>query len=281
MTYIPRSLTLLCVEYIAKKGIVYTANDIDLNSLELVKLYKENNKNWENVMEFACYKGYIDVLETMHRNNIIMSDYWNPLIKAAEYGHLNIVQYIYENIFINEKDHNAIRTIGYECVRRAAEKNYLEIVQYLACNGANVNSNFDYTSPLLMAICHGNIKMVECLINAKADVYTNCLNLLLKATEYGHIEIIKIILIDNRIINKVYSSNMIKELLQLAAENGHLEVLQYFCKMDKTGVAIHADDNYAFRYANKRGHLTTLKFIIENYGLNINLDHFGLNMVAI
>ena len=54
--------------------------------------------------------------------------------------------------------------------------------------------------------------------------------------------------------------------LRYASENGHLFVVQFLVS---EGADIHVDNEYALRYASRKGHLSVVQFLVSE-GANIH-----------
>jgi hypothetical protein len=60
---------------------------------------------------------------------------------------------------------------------------------------------------------------------------------------------------------------MEKELID-ASHNGHLSLVKLLLE---SGANIHADDNYAIKWASRNGHLCVVKLLLK-YGAEVNAD---------
>ena len=95
------------------------------------------------------------------------------------------------------------------CVQ-SARYGYLELVKYLAENGADINANNDYA--FRQSARYGHLEVVKYLVeHGRADIHAN--------NDYA---------------------------LGLSAKNGHLDVVKFLVE---NGANIHADNDYALRWS--------------------------------
>ena len=88
---------------------------------------------------------------------------------AAVFGHLDVVRYLAEN----GADFNAAATngSGYNALTGAGASGHTEIVRWLLEHGANPNYRYGAGySPLLTAAANGHLEIVKLLVNHGADV---------------------------------------------------------------------------------------------------------------
>src|SRR6185436_15296859 len=63
----------------------------------------------------------------------------------------------------------------------------------------------------------------------------------------------------------------IKHILQLSADNGHLEVVKYL--IEKHNADIHADNDAALWLSARDGHLEIVKYLVEKHNADIHADN--------
>ena len=89
----------------------------------------------------------------------------NPLMLAAFSNNLPIVKKLVDIKKVK------VNKTGWSALHYAASKGYLEIVQFLISNGADVNAKSpNETTPLMMASRYGHIQVVRLLLTSGADL---------------------------------------------------------------------------------------------------------------
>jgi len=290
-----KSLKLLSVEVIINENIEYNNGpdncNIDINSNELIELYKKCGNDWNNVLIFACGKGYLDIVKLMindvdcillsTENINLSSEAFQCAVKA---GHLEIIQFFIENIF-NKSD---IIACGKWAIVAAAKHNHLHIIKYFVENSCIFNNfieNNDFIGPynrygpfgvfgprepiqiynkaFYHASDQGHLDVIKYLINF-VDIQSNENWAVIGAAAQGHLDIVKYLCDAGA---NVRDRNELA--LSLASEHGHLEVVKYLIEDAHDKSNIHAYDDYALRYASYRGHLKVVKYLCE-MGANIH-----------
>ncbi|XP_063231947.1 uncharacterized protein LOC134536217 [Bacillus rossius redtenbacheri] len=224
-------------------------------------------------------KGVLELLLSKGAN--IMSKDKNErtaLHFASKNGHLNIVQclldymkkkefirdsYKFRNLLIDGL--NAQEKEGKTPLFIAAEFNHLEVIQYLAEKGADVNiCSRDGYSPLYVALLKGNMEIVH-FLKDKALVDTGTSNgwtLMHTAATNGHLNVIehlKTIDADVNACNKYGQTP-----LHIAAKKNKVDVLQYLIK---EGAVLDVQDTIfgwtALNYAIKEEHQDIVQHLLE------------------
>lgn len=95
-----------------------------------------------------------------------------PLIVAATYGHLGVVRLLVEA----GADLEAYDYEGFTALVNATTAAQPHVVQYLIEKGVAVDQTTDLMSgtPLMVACLHGSLGIVQCLVDAGADVSYTC-----------------------------------------------------------------------------------------------------------
>ena len=103
---------------------------------------KLNARNDEPLCR-ACESGHLDIVRYLHENGIELSARNDePLCRACESGHLDVVRYLHENgIELNARNN--------EPLCRACESGHLDVVRYLYENGVDLNARNN--EPLCLA----------------------------------------------------------------------------------------------------------------------------------
>ncbi|MGX9691385.1 ankyrin repeat domain-containing protein [Achromobacter anxifer] len=144
----------------------------------------------------------------------------------------------------------------------AAEHGRLEVVKYLASQGAHINTRRDLEDrrdrALLMASGNGHLEVVEFLVSAGADIHFVGDCILRWAAGNGQLEVVKFLMDKGA---DVHASGPRGDTLKEAAENGHLKVVRYLVEK---GANIHASDNRALKKAAGNGHIDVVELLLKN-----------------
>ncbi|KCB44987.1 ankyrin repeat protein [Bordetella hinzii 5132] len=144
----------------------------------------------------------------------------------------------------------------------AAEHGRLEVVKYLASQGAHINTRSDLEDrrdrALLTASGNGHLEVVEFLVSAGADIHFHRDCILRWAAGNGQLEVVKF-LIDKGA--DIHASGPRGDTLKEAAENGHLKVVRYLVEK---GANIHASENRALKKAAGNGHIDVVELLLEH-----------------
>lgn len=126
--------------------------------------------------------------------------------EAVRFGHLNIVEMIFENGAETEVN-------GY-LVTVAKLKGFTDIIEYLAGKGIKVDTNYD-DEALRWASGLGHLDIIELLLGKGANIHANDDDALHTACFNGNTEVVKFLL-----ENVSIDSRSIGSLLDLARRNG-------------------------------------------------------------
>lgn len=244
------------------KRIFYSFKD---DMLVWYKLYKNN-------VRFLCKHGRIDVIKFMHQRqeSLIVHGVWrhHDLVgTAAEYGQLDLLQWLHENKIGDRLYTDAMWT--------AVSNGHLKVVKWLHNNGiidplamkmAVERGHFDIAkwlhkqkyscdkSYITYAASHGNLKMVKLLHKNVTgwSHYPGEISAIDVAAKKGYLEIVKFLDQNNIYICTVDAMNW-------AAENGHLEIVKYLHENRNEGCNTWAMDSAA-----RNGHLHIIKYLHKN-----------------
>ena len=160
-------------------------------------------------------------------------------------------------------------------IRYASKHSDLKTIKCLIKNGANIHANND--EAFKIAVKNNNLNVVQYLIkngvninsldNIEPEYIDNIkFDLINIASQNGYLNIIKYFDEQNKEIKYKYI-----EILQNASENGHLEIIKY---LKNKGVNIHYKNDYIFIKAIENNQLEVVKYLVEN-GVNINNNVYG------
>jgi ankyrin repeat protein len=132
----------------------------------------------------ACETGDLKKVKSLVSRGVnIHSHNDAALYCAAEYGHLNVVQYLIE------QGSKGFDKLDDYILPRSAEKGHFEIVKFLVEQGADIHSNNDYA--LRWAASNGHFEIVKFLVESGADIHAENDFAIRWAELSGHNEILK------------------------------------------------------------------------------------------
>ena len=187
---------------------------------------------------------------------------WTPLIAASAKGHLSVVKYLVENragINLQSKE-------GYTPLFLASAYGHLSVVKYLVENRANINlQDKEDNTPLLLASANGHLQVVQYLAEQGADINKRNKNgqtAYTRATAANHNDVVAY-------LNLYLNCN---QNLLIAAQEGNIKGVQDAIKY---GADIDYANGYGcytpLMYASGYGHLSVVKYLVEEHDADINL----------
>jgi len=127
---------------------------VQKNNFKIVKYLVENGSNITFKSNFslclASENGYLDIVQYLVEKGLDIDE---PLLLASEHGHLEVVKYLLKT--------NVCPSI-HSAIQQASDNNYLDIVQLLLENGADIKKN-NYQA-IRNLLRHGHIELVKKLI---------------------------------------------------------------------------------------------------------------------
>ena len=205
---------------------------------------------------------------------------------AARHGQLEVVKYLTEQgADVNAKsihgftammyaarrgqgaDVNAKSKHGFTAMMYAARHGQLEVVRYLAEQGADVNgkdNKIGWTA-MMWAARHGQLEVVKYFVEEQgADVDAKDktgFTVMFQAGEYGHLRVVKYLAEQGADVNT--KNKYGKTAMMYAARHGQLEVVKYLAEQ---GADVNAKSKHGFTamfWAGKNGHLPVVKYLAE------------------
>ena len=223
----------------------------------------------------------------------------NAVIYASKNGHLDVVKYLV-SMGAN------IRNADYAVIS-ASMGGHLDVVKYLVSLGADKDCAVEWAS------MGGHLDVVKYLVSMRANIHADNNCAVRYASANGHLDVVKYLVelggrsppvqparIDNSVavftrdkielgescspVQPARTNNavVIRDKVSLGAnihadcdyavryacENGHLDVVKYLVEF---GADIHTNDNYAVKWASKNGHLDVVKYLVK-LGANIHAN---------
>ena len=221
----------------------------DLTWKEFYKLVTVTNPNdllWkgveENILSYVAI-GLIRGADIENTRSFNHHDY-NPLSKASENGHLEVVKYLVE------QGADVCARYNYPLIN-ASDNGHLDVVKYLVEQGADVRARDNYA--LRWAGYNGYLEVVKYLVEHGANVRADNDFALRIASENGHLEVVKFLVKQGVNVRVEDDYALIS-----ASENGHLEVVKYLVEQ---GADVHAEYDYALRLARHYEHFDIVDYL--------------------
>ncbi|EGG22276.1 hypothetical protein DFA_04394 [Cavenderia fasciculata] len=265
------------VKYLHELGVRTTNYAMDSachqGNLEIVKFLHFNCKGGatKNAMDWASMNGHIDIVRFLSEHRTEGSTN-NAMDWAAENGNIEMVKYLHQ--------HRSEGATTY-AMDLAAKNGHIEIVQFLSEHRTEGCSQ----EALNYAARNGDIEMLSFLVDT---VKIKCqLDTLKESLENGHLDTFHFIY--NHISNNKKNDKILwtTEVMDLAAKNGHIEIVKFLSEHRTEGATNRAMDmaagnghfevvkylhfnrtegatTYAMDYAAQNGHIEVFKFLHEH-----------------
>ena len=302
----------------------------NLDIIEWLYQYHYDTKYYDYDWSQTCYhamkRGHLEIVKWFCNINFYHFFYKNNYLidYAAAFGHYKIVIWLHTNLQFYNVTNTSIISNDSEAIRWAATNGHFNIVKYLyrkkypfsgyiidyaAANGhLNIikwiflkfinNHLYQQYSHRAMdwSAKNGHLKVLKwlyknCRENHKFTSDSNDINeqpsrsfryeftpftkeIIDGAAENGHLEVLKW-LFKNRlelsICNPHYDASTAIDAIDMAAKNGHFEVVKYLCeKYDNS-------HNMALEQAAKYGHFEIVKYLFHHHNMNIFTFHQNVN----
>lgn len=154
----------------------------------------------------------------------------------------------------------------------AARTGNINAVRRLIAAGAN--PAFDNNDAIELAAGYGHLEVVRLLLqDERVDPSADNDKAIVLAAQGGYLEIVRLLLSDSR-VNPGVSVN---EPIRWAAMNGHLEVVRLLLQDDRVDPT--ADDNYAIRGAAENGHTEVVQLLATIPGMVVGAINYYLDKI--
>jgi ankyrin repeat protein len=196
-----------------------------------------------------------------------------PLMLAAETGNMEIVH----RLVGAGADVNAVTSQGFSPLMIASRRGHLDVVKFLIEHGATVQSAKRYkfkgsmspslvlTSPLLQACQAGQTKVVEYLLDNKANFdeedFIGCTPLIL-AVQSGNVSTVKLLL--SRLADAESADGRRQTALWWAAYYGYDDIVESLIRSGVRVDAVDADNLTPLHIAVERAKSSTAKLLLKN-----------------
>lgn len=144
----------------------------------------QDDKN--HALHCASIKGFNNIIKLLLDNGatVDLSKEYNPLIAVARKNNIEGAKLLLSSTYNNDKKDKALII--------AAEKGHIEMVEFLYQNGADINANNG--AALMKASEKNHINIIKFLIEAGVDVKNQDSEALFRACYYGHYQAASILL---------------------------------------------------------------------------------------
>ena len=212
---------------------------------------------------------------------------FNPLLLAAECGHVELVKYFHQQQF-NFKGGKT--TTGYSCLHLASMNDHIETVGWLLENtSAHDCMNIKGQTALHLAAKYNNIEVCKSILDKgrlsnlhpKDNQGNTPLHI---ASENGSVEIVKALILKcSSSITEFIKKNACSETpLHLACKKGHVQASRQLLQW-KFGdeqvfkvESIDEENRTPLHLASEEGHLQIVELLIKEHGANIkHTDKYG------
>lgn len=224
--------------------------------LPIVRFLVEKGVSRHDVMlSAAAQYGHLDIVQYLR--NFVEYVPLSALWRAAENGHASIVFYLMETkaVEFNPEDKYVHRA-----VLDASKNGHAEIVQYLLNCGAKANTH-KILQPLQMAASKGHLEIVELLLHYGANVHARDEIALKDACAGGFLDIVEC-LVDKGADLSVAA----KDALYNASSNGHVPIVQFLVQH---GVSV---TDTAISTAAHHGHYEIVVYLMEKCLLEFDVE---------
>ena len=224
------------------------------------QLFRAASGGWNDRVR-ALLDGGVDI-EARVKEGAIMREGATALILAAEHGHSQVIQLLFDN----GDNVKAKSRTGTTALYVAAEHGHGQIIQFLLDKGANVNAkSMSGLTALCAAAEHGHSQVIQLLFDNGVDVNEKSRSgwtaLYVAARRDETVGIVQMLLDKNADIN---STGTKYHPIVIAAESGSVAVLQLL--IDRGAYTEVTDINYrtALQEAAYCGRERSVKLLIEH-----------------
>lgn len=247
-----------------------------LNRVDFTEYANQHACNYTPLLTTAAENGNLDIIEAIlakmiefHHPNFI-TNIQITLNRAAEYGHLGIVKALVNKL---PEGDQALNEDGYTALMLAAHHGNLSVVQELIEHKAAINyTTKDNYTALIMAAQTGRSDVVHELIKYEVDV--DCISsdsynytALMFAARYNHFSIAQELA--SKVTNIEQANNMGYTALIIAAAYGNLSVMQELIKHQADINQVALNGSTAIMFAAQADHLKIVQELI-NLAVDIN-----------
>ena len=268
---------------------VFLQYAVKINNIEIVKklLHGEIDANFDynNIIEIAIEKNFVDIVKLLLQNKIIQSKINKQHIfnSAIKYICYDIVKLLLQDKTIDPSENNNY------AVKLAARQGSAEIVKLLSQDprvdpsAPGIPDKFsrscatpENNSAIELAAIFGRAEVMKVLLkDPRIDPSFNHNTVIRAAAAFGHTEVVKVLLQDPR----VDPSDMNNEALQKAIGSARVEVVQALLQDPRVDPS--DNNNIALEYAIKHEHIQIVQALLQHKKLKLTQHNSNFISLAI
>lgn len=233
--------------------------------MEILLKIKEINPNYRNnyALLNSSAKNFADSLEKLLSFSSVNPSFNNneALILAAENGSTDTLK-----LLLN--DSRLTLDINNKALTLAAENNHSDVFKLLLSD-SRIGDSYYFHSLLILLIKNGNLDLVELLIEHKIMFLEPDINFFILACEYGHLDIIKLLL--NKLKINISKNN--ESALFLASKNNHIDVVEFLITIPSIDISSYS--NFCIKHCFYSGYKETSSRLFENKKVKDKLNKTG------
>ncbi len=234
-----------------------------------------------SAFQYGVYKKHLNILQLLIKRGVDVNQKgWRggtALHSGAMYGHAKIIQFLIRNgAEINIFDQRGLTPL--HCASSCGHDT--SIVQLLINEGADPNlgsSNPPCGAPLHQASFHGNIQVVQCLLDngANVDLYSEELGTPLQAACLeGHFQLVKLLIERGADVNMIGGSRLGNALHATLCGN-HVDIASYLIEKGAHASVTPGSQSH-LQVAVSKGNVDMVKLLCSKYyGASEFLDEEG------
>ena len=189
-------------------------------------------------------------------------DFWNGFDYAAKNGQIEILQLIYS---LNPKSFQEIDQI-YLPIIQAIKTGHIEVLKFLMENIPEKHfvTMVNRRNLIKIAAEQGPIKILQLFKSLHPNVFQmqmhQILEPIMNATKDGHLDLLKF-LVESISKEKFIYIACNRNIPNIAAEHGQLEILKYLCHKIPTPIVTDNHGNTPIHFSARNGHFEIVKFL--------------------
>eukprot|EP00435_Cladocopium_sp_Y103_P016992 s2474_g4.t1 len=221
-----------------------------------------------------------ELLQHPRNPNVANRDGKTPMFRAAEQGHVQIMELLLE---AGAKTDEPEFARGRTPLFAAARNDHLNAVRFLAENGAAKDlKDINGSTPLWVAARNGHLDVVQFLAEAgaaKDQTANNGATPLWIAAKNGHLDIVRFLVEHGAA--KDQASNFGSTPLLLAAQNGHLDIVRFLVEVGSNMNQGDVRGETPLLRAAEHGHLDIVRFLVEVGSAQDQGPNFGATPLSL
>ncbi|AKI79836.1 ankyrin repeat-containing protein [Acanthamoeba polyphaga mimivirus] len=214
----------------------------------VISLFIEDYYYLEKIFLLSCEYHNLQIAEILVKMPINKE---RCLVSACKAGFLEIVEYLIK------QDAN-INFLDGEPLITACKFGHLRVVDFLVNNGANIHIRNN--EPILSACSNGHVKIVDYLIEKGIDIHTVSFQALINACNREHLNVMELL------VEKGADIRLVENILVMqACRNTNANILKFLIQK---GVDVLSKGTEPLIVACHNGRLVIVKYLID-IGINI------------